>query len=182
MSDPAPPVDRARRRRLVTVLAAVALVVVVADQATKMWAVAELTGRGRVDVLGDAFGFRLVRNPGAAFSFATGATWVFTILASVVVVVIVRLSRKIGSAGWALVLGLLLGGALGNLLDRLFRQPGFARGHVVDFPELPRWPVFNIADSALVTAAVLIVLLGLRGIGLDGTREGDPKPAPEAAK
>ena len=83
-------------------------------------------------------------------------------------VVIVRSSRRLGSRWWALALGLLLGGAVGNLLDRLFREPGFGQGHVVDFIDLPRLFVFNLADAAITCAAVLIALLGLRGIGLEG--------------
>jgi signal peptidase II len=170
--------DRARRR-LLTMLVGVALTVIATDQLTKVWAVAELSGRGRVDLIGDLLGLRLTRNSGAAFSLATNATWALTLVAVVVVVVIVRMTRRIGSRAWALTLGLLLGGAVGNLIDRLLRQPGFARGHVVDFLELPHWPVFNVADSCIVVSAVLIGWLGLRGIGLDGRRTG-PEPA-EAA-
>jgi signal peptidase II len=151
-------------------LVATALTVVVIDQLTKTWAVEALTGRGRVDLVGDLFGLRLTRNPGAAFSMATGATWIFTILATVVVCVIIRIARDLGSRLWALTLGLLVGGATGNLLDRLFREPGFARGHVVDFFQLPHWPIFNVADSSIFCAAVLIGWLGLRGIGVNGER------------
>jgi signal peptidase II len=86
------------------------------------------------------------------------------------VVTIIRFARRLGSLGWAVALGLLLGGALGNLTDRLFRAPGFFRGHVIDFLEWPHWPVFNLADSCIVTAAALIALLSLRGIGIDGQR------------
>lgn len=151
------------------VVLALAALVLLADQATKWLAVEQLTDRGRVDLIGELFGLRLTRNAGAAFSTATGATWILTAIAIVVVVVIVRMSRKLGSRGWAVALGLLLGGALGNLGDRLFRAPGFFRGHVVDFLELPNWPIFNIADSCIVSAAVLIALLSLRGIGIDGS-------------
>jgi signal peptidase II len=94
-------------------------------------------------------------------------TWVLTVIAVVVVVVVVRVASRLQSRVWALTLGLLLGGALGNLTDRLFRAPGVARGHVVDFLELPHWPIFNVADSAIVTAGVLVVLLTLLGVGLD---------------
>jgi signal peptidase II len=167
---------RVRSRQLMGVLVATAFVVIVIDQLAKAWAVHGLTGRGRVDLVGDLFGLRLTRNPGAAFSFATGSTWIFTILATVVVVVIIRIARDLGSRAWALTLGLLVGGAVGNLCDRLFREPGFARGHVVDFFQLPHWPIFNVADSCIVTAAVLIGWLGLRGIGVDGRRQNDPTP------
>lgn len=150
---------------------AVAVTVILIDQASKFVAVRELTGREPVEVVGELLRFRLVRNPGAAFSFATGMTWVLTAISATVCVVIVRYAFKLGSLRWALALGLLLGGALGNLLDRFFRAPGFARGHVVDFIALPHYPVFNLADSAVVTGAVLIALLGILGIGLDGRRQ-----------
>jgi signal peptidase II len=170
--NPAGAAGDTRRNRLMLGLVLTAVTVVVLDQLTKAWAVETLTGRGRVDLVGDLFGLRLTRNPGAAFSFATGATWIFTILATVVVIVIIRIARDLGSRLWALTLGLLVGGAVGNLTDRLFREPGFARGHVVDFFELPHWPIFNIADSCIVTAAVLIAWLGFRGIGINGERTG----------
>jgi len=161
-----------RRNRLLVLLAATAVVVLTVDQLTKIWAVEALTGRGRVDLVGDLFGLRLIRNSGAAFSFATGWTWVLTVLAVGVVAAIIRYARRLGSRAWALTLGLLVGGAVGNLVDRFFREPGFARGHVVDFFELPHYPIFNVADSCIVTAAVLIAWLGLRGVGVDGSRAG----------
>ena len=129
---------------------------------------AKLTGRSRVEIIGDAFSFQLTRNPGAAFLIETGATLIFTIIALVVVVTIVRIARRLGSVGWAVALGLLLGGAAGNLTDRLIRSPGFFRGHVVDFMEFPHWPIFNVADSCISVAAVLIGLLSIRGVGIDG--------------
>jgi signal peptidase II len=101
---------------------------------------------------------------------ATGATWLLTVVAIAVVVVIVRISRRLGSRGWAAALGFLLGGALGNLTDRLVRPPGVFRGHVIDFLEFPHWPIFNLADSSITVAAVLIALLSLAGIGIDGRR------------
>lgn len=158
------------RRSLPAVLGATALAVLCADQLAKVWAVATLTGRGPMDVIGGIVRFDLTRNSGAAFSFATGATWVFTIIATVVSLVIIRIARRLGSTWWAVALGLLLGGALGNLTDRLVRAPGFGRGHVVDFIEVPHYPVFNVADSCIVTAAVLIAVLGLRGVAVDGSR------------
>lgn len=145
-------------------------VVVVADQATKAWAVGFLANRGRVALVDDWFGLRLTRNSGASFSVLTDLPWVFTVLAIAVVIVGVRVARRVASPGWGVALGLLLGGVLGNLADRLFRAPGFGQGHVVDFLELPHWPIFNLADSCIDVAAVLIVLQGLRGISLDGAR------------
>jgi signal peptidase II len=138
---------------------------VVLDQVTKALAVARLTEGRPTRFIGSLLRFDLTRNAGAAFSTATGITWVLTLLAVVVVVVVIRASRRLGSRIWALAFGLLLGGACGNLADRIFRAPGVARGHVVDFLELPHWPIFNLADSAIVSAGVLVVLLTLLGIG-----------------
>ena len=160
---------RNRLRFLVPVIAALVLL---ADQTSKWAAVEHLAGRGRVDVIDGVLWLHLTRNAGAAFSMATGATWLLTLVALVVVVAIIRVSRKLGSRGWALALGLLLGGALGNLGDRLFRAPSFFHGHVIDFLEFPHWPIFNLADSSIVTAAILIALLSVRGIGIDGQRLG----------
>jgi signal peptidase II len=174
----------AGRRTLPAVTALIAVLVLAADQGAKFLAVDRLTGRGRVDLLGDLFGFRLVRNSGAAFSLATGATWILTTVALVVVVVIIRIARRLGSRGWAIALGLVLGGALGNLSDRLFRPPAFFHGQVIDFLELPHWPIFNLADVCIDTGAVLIALLSLRGIGIDGqrlTRTSAPTPTDGSA-
>jgi len=164
------------RRPLIVGLIAAAGVVYLADQLTKAWASANLDPDQPRQLVGTLLQLNLTRNPGAAFSIATGATWVLTILASAVVVFIVFTVRRLGSRGWALALGLLLGGSLGNLTDRIFRAPGPGRGHVVDFLQLPNFPVFNIGDSAIVTAAALIGLLAFRGINVDGTRVADHAP------
>lgn len=169
----APLVAPARRRRLLTLLLVLTVVVGVADQVTKYLAEAGLTPGELVPVLGTVLGLQLVYNPGAAFSFATGMTWVFTLVSVVVVVVIARTSRRLGSTGWAVALGLLLGGSLGNLVDRLFREPAFARGHVVDFISYNGWFVGNVADIAIVAAAVLIAVLALLGREVDGSRADD---------
>src|SRR5690349_2289529 len=124
------------RRVLVVALLAIAGVVLALDQLAKAWAVDTLADGRSIHVVGELVQLRLFRNPGAAFSFATGTTWIFTLIAIVVSVVIIRTSRRLGSRGWALALGLLLGGAIGNLLDRLFREPAFGQGHVVDFVDL----------------------------------------------
>ena len=150
----------------------VAAVLYAADQVTKVLAVALLTPGRAVPLVGELLQLRLVRNPGAAFSFATGATWVFTLVAIVVVVGVLRVARRLGSRSWAVALGLLLAGALGNLTDRLLRAPGVGRGHVVDFLELPNWPIFNVADMAICAAAALVVVLAVRGTEIDGVRGG----------
>jgi signal peptidase II len=130
-----------------------------------------------IRLLGGALYLTQLRNLGAAFSFAEGATVLFSVIAAVVSVVIVRTARRLSSTGWAVSLGLVLGGATGNLVDRVFRDPGFLRGGVVDFlsvfaPDGQVWPVFNVADSAIVCGGVLGAFLALRGVEFDGTRSG----------
>jgi signal peptidase II len=163
----------ASRRLLFVVLAAVAVPVYIADQLTKAWVSANLQPDQPRDLLGPVLRLNLTHNSGAAFSLGTGVTPVLTAVAGVVVVVILFAARRLGSLIWAMALGLLLGGALGNLTDRMFRLPGPGRGRVVDFIQLPNFPVFNIADSAIVSAAVLIGLLAFRGISVNGTRAPD---------
>ena len=164
------------RRRLYPALMIVAVPVYVADQLTKAWATANLQPDQPREVIGSVLRLNLIRNSGAAFSIGTGATWFLTAIASSVVVFILISARRLGSLGWALALGLLLAGSLGNLTDRMFRAPGPGRGHVVDFLQLPHYPIFNIADSAIVSAAVLIAVLAFRGISIDGTRSPGNKP------
>ena len=161
----------ARRRRLFLLLAGIAVVTYLLDQLTKWGAVRALTDAEPRNLFGSFLRLELIRNPGAAFSIGTGNTWVLTIIAVVVLVVVIRVSRRLGSSGWAWALGLLLGGALGNLTDRIVREPGLGRGHVVDFLNYNGWFIGNVADIAIVGAAVLIGLLALTGRGVDGTRE-----------
>jgi signal peptidase II len=161
----------------------IAALVLAADVVTKVLAVARLEDQDPVELLGGAVYLVLVRNPGAAFSLATGYTWVLSLIAVAVVVVIARIARRLRSAGWAVALGLVLGGALGNLTDRIFRAPGPLQGHVVDVvslfaPDGSVWPVFNLADSSIVCGGVIAVLLATRGLQLDGTRAtGESAPA-----
>ncbi|RBY79449.1 signal peptidase II [Blastococcus sp. TF02-09] len=148
------------------------------DLVTKLVVVARIEPGEDIRVLGGALYLTHLRNTGAAFSFAEGFTVVFTLVALAVVLVIVRTARRLFSTGWAITLGLVLGGAVGNLVDRVFRDPGFLRGGVVDFlsvfgPDGEVWPVFNVADSAIVCGGILGALLALRGIDFDGTRSGD---------
>ncbi|HYU86749.1 MAG TPA: signal peptidase II [Kribbellaceae bacterium] len=166
-----PDAARVLRPRTPLLFAAVAVLVLVADQVSKAVALRHLTPGLPVDAAGSLLRFHLVKNPGAAFSLGTGYTVVLTCVAVGVAATVVHLSRRLRSKGWTVAFGLLLGGALGNLGDRFFREPAPLRGHVIDFLELPHWPIFNLADSAIVTAAVLMVLQTLRGVGLDGTRE-----------
>ncbi len=143
------------------------------DVVSKQLAVRELTGRESVDVVGDLLRLTLVRNPGAAFSTGTSFTLVISVIAIVAAVVITSYILKVRHRGWAVALGLLLAGVLGNLTDRLLREPGPLRGHVVDFFQLPNWPVFNVADICINLAALGFVILLLRGVRLDGTRHHD---------
>jgi signal peptidase II len=158
------------RPRRVGLLLGVAAFVLAADVITKAVVVTQLAHHPPIRLLGGLLTITLTRNGGAAFSIGTSMTIVFTAIAVGVIVYILRTARNLRSIGWAITLGLLLGGATGNLLDRIFRAPGPFQGHVVDWIQLPDWPVFNLADSAIVCAGVLVVLLALRGIRLDGTR------------
>lgn len=149
---------------------ATATTVLVIDQLSKAWAVAALEGQPDRQVIGDLLRLSFVRNPGAAFGLGGGATIVFTLIAIAVAVVLVRMSTKLVSYWWAVALGLMLGGAVGNLIDRLLRAPGPLQGHVVDFLRLPNWPVFNVADMSLIGAAILIVVLSLLNVPYDRPR------------
>ena len=153
----------------IRMFAVVAACVFLIDLSTKVVAVNTLSVNRPVSLLDGLLTLRLTRNPGAAFSFGTGYTVVLSVLAIGVAVAVVRLSSRLGSLVWAVALGLLLGGACGNLTDRLLRDPGPFRGRVVDFVELPNWPIFNAADSAIVLGACLIVLQAVRGVHLDGS-------------
>lgn len=156
-----------RRIRLFVVTA---LFVYALDVVSKVVAVAQLSDRPPIEVIDGLFTLRLTSNAGAAFSIGTDLTLFLSLISIAVVIGVVWVARRVGSTLWALSLGLLLAGAAGNLTDRLLREPGPLRGHVVDFLELPNWPVFNVADSAIVTAAVLIVVQSLRGISVDGSK------------
>ncbi|MBD7958036.1 signal peptidase II [Microbacterium sp. Sa4CUA7] len=163
-----------------TITAILAALVLAADQFTKHLALENLPYQEPVPVLGDALQFYLTRNPGAAFSLGEGVTWIFTIvLAAAAVTIVVLTVRAVRSRLWAVVLGLLLGGILGNLTDRLLREPGFLVGHVIDFINTPwLWlgmppAIYNIADMLIVTMMITVAILVLIGLRFDGTREKD---------
>jgi len=160
-----------RRARLWGLFAAVAAVLYASDVITKIIAVERLSGRPDVSVVGEVLQLHLTRNPGAAFSTGTQFTVALSCVAIVAVTVVLWLSRRIGSVGWAVALGALLAGIMGNLTDRLVRDPGPFRGHVIDFLMLPNWPVFNVADICINVGAGLILLQAFRGIRIDGSRE-----------
>jgi signal peptidase II len=163
------------RGRLV-LFAGVAVVVLALDVVSKVVLVAQLSQTDDpVRILGGAIYIQQTRNSGAAFSLGTGFTIILTAVAIAVVGFIVRTAGRLRSTGWAVALGLILGGALGNLADRVFRSPAFGRGHVVDWislfgPNAKYWPIFNLADSGIVCGAILAALLALRGVDIDGTR------------
>jgi len=142
----------------------IAWVVWLIDLGTKVWAVDVLSSRANVEVIGSFLQLTFVKNPGAAFGIGAGSTIIFTIFALSVLVIITRYATQLTSKGWAVVCGLVLGGILGNLTDRIFREPGFLQGHVIDWIQLPNWPVFNIADSAIVIAALIAIVLTIRDI------------------
>lgn len=163
----APPVARTFR------LAAIAVAVAGFDQATKAWAVRALDDRP-LEIVGSAVQFRLTRNSGGAFSLFTGFTPVLAVLATLLVVVLIRMSRHETDPWLAASLAVVLGGAFGNLADRVFRDPGFLEGAVVDFVDVGSWPTFNVADSAIVVGAIIMILRGWRETG-DTRDEGDTR-------
>ena len=167
--------DAGVQPRRIGVLVAIAVTTLALDVISKAIVVATLPDRPPIELLGGLVTLRVLRNSGAAFNIGNGMTLVFTVIATGVVVAILRYARKLRSLPWAITLGLLLGGALGNLADRVFRAPGFGRGHVVDWisvfgPNAKYWPIFNLADSAIVCGAILAAGLSLFGIAVDGKR------------
>ncbi|MFJ2744013.1 signal peptidase II [Streptomyces sp. NPDC087440] len=157
-------------KRKLPMLLVIALIAYALDLGSKLLVVAKLEPSGEtINVIGDLLTLRAIRNPGAAFGLGEAYTIVFTVIAASVIVVIARLARKLYSVPWAIALGLLLGGALGNLTDRIFRTPGFLEGAVVDFIAPAHFAVFNLADSAVVCGGILIVILSFKGLDPDGT-------------
>jgi signal peptidase II len=175
-AQPSPATPRPRRLPLISLFAGFAVFAYVFDQLTKLWVTSTMVEGERIAVLPPLLHWYYIRNSGAAFSIGENVTWVFTIIMSVVSIAILFQLRRLGSAWWALALGLLLGGALGNLTDRIFREPSFAMGHVVDFIQVPNFAIFNIADSAVVSAVAIICILTLKGISLDGSRHTHTNP------
>ncbi|MEU5144333.1 signal peptidase II [Streptomyces sp. NPDC021139] len=165
--------ERPRAKRRVAVLFAVAVIAYLLDLGSKMLVVAKLEHHEPIEIIGDWLRFAAIRNAGAAFGFGEAFTIIFTVIAAAVIVVIARLARKLRSLPWAIALGLLLGGALGNLTDRIFRAPGVFEGAVVDFIAPKHFAVFNLADSAIVCGGILIVILSFRGLDPDGTVHKD---------
>jgi signal peptidase II len=171
-SAPAPASARSPRR--LRLLLSVAAVVLTLDIVTKVLAVRLLPPGQPVSIIGDTVTWTLVRNSGAAFSMATGYTWVLTLIATGVVAGIFWMGRRLVSPWWAVGLGMILGGAMGNLVDRFFRSPGPLRGHVVDFRSVGWWPVFNVADPSVVGGAILLVVLSVFGYDFDAVGRRKP--------
>ncbi|MFC9692599.1 signal peptidase II [Kribbella sp. NPDC056951] len=163
--------EAVRSRKWIVLFAVAGILVLGLDQLTKALALAHLTPGEPVDVIGSLLRFNLIRNSGAAFSLGAGYTPVISAIQIVIAIGVVYLSRRLGSVGWAVAFGLLFGGAVGNITDRIFRAPSPFHGHVVDFLQTPHWAIFNVADMAVTSAAILLVIQTLRGIRLDGTKE-----------
>lgn len=159
-----------RRSRAFVLILAIAAVVVVADQLTKLWATSSLQEGGYHSLISTLLGLQLTYNPGAAFSFLVDRTWVFTIIAAIAVVALLWFSRRVGARSWAVAFGLLLGGAVTHLGDRLFRAPSFGQGHVVDFIAYANWFIGNVADIAIFFGALLALVLAVAGVPLRGGR------------
>ncbi|KRB75950.1 hypothetical protein ASE01_12935 [Nocardioides sp. Root190] len=153
--------------------AVLAVVMLVLDQVSKVLAVRHLTGEPDVELVGEVLQLHLTYNPGAAFSLGTRFTVVLAVLACTATVVVLWISRRLANRWWAVALGFLFAGIVGNLTDRLFRDPSPFRGHVVDFLMLPNWPVFNIADICINVGVAMILVQVLRGIAVDGTKMSD---------
>ena len=172
------PADRSSHHRLV--FAVVAVTAYAVDLVTKVLAVDRLAGHAPVQVVGSWLQLDLVRNPGAAFSTGTSYTLVLSLIAVAAAVTVIRVGRRLGDRTWAIALGLLLAGVCGNLTDRVFREPAVLRGHVVDFLELPHWPVFNVADMLIDAGVILILLQTWRGVRITGSRS-DASDSPDSA-
>ncbi len=161
--------------RHLAVFAAVALAGYALDLASKQLVLARLEPHTEVPLIGDWFGLFLTFNSGAAFSLGTGYTFALSCVAIVATVAVLWTARRVASTGWALALGFLLAGVVGNLTDRIFREPSPMRGHVVDFLRFPNFPVFNVADICINIAAALVIIQAIRGLRVDGTRDGEPR-------
>jgi len=172
-------------RRLYAVTIGLALLVILADQGSKFWAEANLEVGKPVPIIGDLLRFQLIYNPGAAFSIGTGFTWIFTIVAGIAVIAIAIFAWRVTSRAWAILLGLLLGGAATHFGDRMFREPSLGQGHVVDFIGYGNLFIGNVADIVIVGCGVAGVILMARGIpfraktadDLVGTEPAEAGPA-----
>ncbi len=183
-SDPDPTtVSEASRKaqtRSLVVFWSLAAVLIAVDQWSKNLAVEKLSDGSTKELLGDWFGLHLVRNPGAAFSMGTSFTEALAVISCIAALVVLWLSLRLRSTFWAVGFGFLFAGIVGNLIDRLTREPGVFQGHVIDFFQFPNFPVFNVADICINVAAGVIIVQTIRGVALNGTRHDD-RPADSAS-
>jgi signal peptidase II len=151
-------------RRSAGYLILVAVGVVAIDQLTKFLALKFLTEGASKPLIGEVLKLYLIRNDSAAFSIGFGQTWFFTIFSSLAVLALLWFGPRVQTRGWAIICGLLLGGVVGNLIDRIFRQPGFPNGQVIDFLQIPfNFPIFNVADTAIVVSMGIFAIRIMRG-------------------
>lgn len=161
----------ANQRQRVAVFALLATFIVAIDQLTKFWAEANLSSSESIQIIGELLQFRLAYNNAAAFSLGLGATWILTLISFTASTLLIIYGPRVKTMSWAIVAGLALGGAFGNLIDRALKPPQLLNGWVVDFIQIPfNFPIFNLADTFLVTAVVLAILLTLRGDEIGGGR------------
>jgi signal peptidase II len=163
------------------ITAVIAVATIAADQLSKLWAEAELTTGERIPLLGDLLGLQLIYNPGAAFSIGEQFTWIFAVLAGLAAIGVGVIAHRTRSLAWSVAWGLLLGGAVTHLADRLFREPGFGVGHVVDFIAYGNWFIGNIADVAIFAGAVLILVLSFLGLRMRPAAAPIPNPDSDSA-
>jgi signal peptidase II len=147
----------------------IAVVAITFDQLTKNLAIATLELGTSYPVLGEVLSWRLLYNDSAAFGLGFGYTWILAVISTAAALATIWYSRKLKSISWSLMIGVFLGGVVGNLIDRLIREPSFGNGHVVDFIQVPfNFPIFNLADTFIVSMAILSVLRVMRGESLGG--------------
>ena len=181
-TEPAAAGPRRRLWPLLLILAGFAALAYALDQLTKLWVTSTMTEGQITPVLPPVLSWHYIRNSGAAFSIGENVTWLFSLVMAAVAIVIIIQARRLGSVWWSIAMGMLLGGALGNLTDRLFRPPSFGMGHVVDFIALPNFAIFNVADSSVVGSVILICILTLIGIPFRGRRVAQPAEQDAAAQ
>ena len=179
LQGPAAP-SKLRRRTFWWLWLAFALFAYACDQLSKWWVTSTMVEGQTTAVIPGVLQWYFIRNSGAAFSIGENFTWFFTLVMAAVAAAIIVMSRRVGSAWWGIGLGLVLGGALGNLTDRLFRPPSFAMGHVVDFISFPNFAIFNMADMAVVGGVITICLLTLLGVPLGGVKPDEATPEQKA--
>lgn len=170
---------RARIRRVLPWTLVLAAGVVLLDQGTKFWAEATLELGVGVPVIGELIQWRLIYNPGAAFGIGGDYTWILSLVAALAVVGLAIFVTRLSSIRWAIAAGALFGGAISHLGDRLFREPGFARGEIVDFIDYAGYFIGNVADIALVLGAIGVVVLSLVGVSPRRPEPREPAPSPE---